>query len=129
MSYMKKQDTLGQFEHLVLSATLKCDRDYGMKIHQMVEELGKRKVKLPSVYVTLDRLEEKGYVRSWWGDATPELAYRRAKFFKVLPAGEKVLAYSAETSQTLADVWREWAKKMGLVPNKKQKEKQPVPIK
>jgi PadR family transcriptional regulator PadR len=125
MSHMKKQDTLGQFEQLVLTATLKCDKDYGMKIHQMVEELGKRKVKLPSVYVTLDRLEEKGYVRSWWGDATPERAYRRAKFFKVLPAGEKVLAASAETSQVLANTWREWLKQqIALAKNKKAK--QPV---
>ena len=121
---MKKQDVLGPFEHLVLSAVLECEKEYGMKIHQKVEELGKRKVKLPSVYVTLDRLEEKGYVRSWFGNATPDRAYRRAKFYKMMPAGEKVLAFSAETSQLLANTWWEWVKRTA----KAKKQKVPEPI-
>ena len=59
---MKKVDSLGQFEQLVLAAVLALGDDaYGVTIHAKIEELAHPKsVGLGAVYVTLDRLEDKG---------------------------------------------------------------------
>src|SRR5437763_9021569 len=96
----KNKDLLGQFEQLVLTAVLLCRGNaYGIAVHEKVEELGDRKVKLPSIYVTLDRLEDKGYVKSWFGDPTPERGGRSKRYFRVLVAGERALADSVATAQ------------------------------
>ena len=67
---MAKPDSLGQFEQLVLTAILtRGDDAYGVSIHSKVEELARPKaVSLGAVYVTLDRLEDKGLVKSWLSD-------------------------------------------------------------
>jgi PadR family transcriptional regulator, regulatory protein PadR len=104
---MKKKDVLGQFEQLVLTGVLLCGEEaYGMAIHENVEQLGKRTVKLPSVYVVLDRLVEKGYVKSWIASSTPERGNRRSRYFRLLVAGERALADSAATSSRLMDAWK-----------------------
>jgi DNA-binding PadR family transcriptional regulator len=63
---------------------------YGMTIHEQVEKLaaGLRAVSLGSVYTTLDRLEQKGYVRSWFGGATEERGGRSKRFFEITGSGE-----------------------------------------
>jgi PadR family transcriptional regulator len=102
----KKVDPLGQFEHLVLMSVHAIGKGaYGMAVHERVEQLGQRPVKLPSVYVTLDRLEEKGYVRSWLDNPTDERGGRRKRYFEVLAPGEKALAESAATAQRILDLW------------------------
>ena len=61
---MKRTDALGQFEQLVLTAVLlRQQKAYGIAVHEKVEELRERRVKLPSVYVTL---EEKGTSNPGW---------------------------------------------------------------
>jgi len=66
--------SVGQFEQLVMTAVLRCGRNaYGVTIHAAVEQLSSsEKVALGAVYATLDRLEDKGLVRSWLSDPTPE---------------------------------------------------------
>ena len=71
---MSRGDGAGQFEQLVLTAILSLRDDaYGVTIHQKTQELaGAKAVSLGAVYVTLDRLEDKGMVASWLSDPTPE---------------------------------------------------------
>jgi len=73
---MTKLDSVEQFEQLVMTAILSLgDNAYGVTIHKKVEELAHPKsVVLGAVYVTLDRLEDKGYIKSWLSDPTPERA-------------------------------------------------------
>ena len=104
---MKKKDALGQFEQLVLTAVLLCrENAYGIPVHQKVEQLGERAVKPPSVYITLGRLQEKGYVTSRFADPTPERGGKRKRYFRVLAAGERALADSAATAERLLDSWK-----------------------
>jgi PadR family transcriptional regulator PadR len=103
---MKKKDALGQFEQLVLTAVLLCrDNAYGMAVHAKVEELCERKVKLPAVYVTLDRMLEKGYLKSWMSDPTPERGGRRKRFFKLLAAGDRAMAEAQAISRRILESW------------------------
>jgi DNA-binding PadR family transcriptional regulator len=89
---MGKGDHVGEFEHKVLMTVLSLrGAAYGMMIRRELRESGGRDVSIGSVYATLDRLEEKGWVKSWEGDPTPERGGRAKKFFEVTSGGERVL--------------------------------------
>src|SRR5712692_2258182 len=114
---MAKPDSLGQFEQLVLTAILTLREDaYGVTIHEKVEELAHPKaVSLGAVYVTLDRLEDKGLIASWLSDPTPQRGGRAKRCYKLEALGERALEESAVTARriwdSLVEVWgKEWAK-------------------
>jgi DNA-binding PadR family transcriptional regulator len=117
---MAKADSLGQFEQIVLTAILTVRDDaYGVSIHSKVQELARPKaVSLGAVYVTLDRLEEKGLVASWLTDPTPARGGRAKRCYRVEAAGERALKESAITAKriwdTIAEVWgKELAREFG----------------
>jgi DNA-binding PadR family transcriptional regulator len=86
------KNTLGSFEEFVLVATLRLgEQAYGAKIRQTVEEATGRSVSIGAVYATLDRLERKGFLSSWQGEATPERGGRAKRYFRVEGAGVQVL--------------------------------------
>jgi DNA-binding PadR family transcriptional regulator len=97
---------VGQFEQLVLTAILSLRDDaYGVSIHSKVADLAKPKaVSLGAVYVTLDRLEDKGYLSSWLADPTPERGGRAKRFYRLEALGERALRESAVTAKR---VWQE----------------------
>jgi PadR family transcriptional regulator PadR len=101
---MAKGDNLGEFEQLILTGLMILGENaYGMTIHEKVEELVERKrtVSLGSVYTTLDRLEQKGYVKSWFSDPTPERGGRAKRYFKIQGAGELALKKSLKVAANM----------------------------
>jgi PadR family transcriptional regulator, regulatory protein PadR len=104
-------DGAGQFEQLVLAAILSLrDNAYGVSIHAKVEELSQpRQVSLGAVYVTLDRLEDKGFVSSWLSDPTTERGGRAKRCYRLEALGERALEESAATAkrlwESIAAVW------------------------
>lgn len=54
---------------------------YGVTIRQAIEAQLGRFVSIGELYVTLERLEEAGLVRSALGEATPERGGRQKKHF------------------------------------------------
>ena len=95
--------TLGEFEQLVLIAVVRLDDDaYGATIRRDIEERTERRLSISAVYTTLDRLEQKGFVRSWIGEPTPQRGGRRRKHFALQPAGARALrsAYNAFGAMT-----------------------------
>jgi PadR family transcriptional regulator len=117
---MAKSDSLGQFEQLVLTAILGLRDDaYGVTVHSKVQELAHPKVvSLGAVYVTLDRLEDKGLVVSWMSDPTAERGGRAKRCYRLEALGERVLQESAVTARriwdVIAEVWgKEWAREWG----------------
>jgi len=92
---MNPQAPLGEFEQLVLLAVMRLAGEaYAVPIRQEIEERTSRSVARGALYVTLDRLEEKGYLKSWLADATAERGGRAKRFYEVKPAGAKALEYS-----------------------------------
>src|SRR5713226_7309354 len=82
------RDYLGEFEHIILLALLRLeDRAYGVTARQEIQFRIKREVSIGAVYATLDRLETKGYVKSFHGDPTPERGGRSKRFFRVTGKG------------------------------------------
>jgi DNA-binding PadR family transcriptional regulator len=106
---MKKVDSLGQFEQLVLTAIVALgDNAYGVTIHQKVEELAKPKsVSLGAVYVTLDRLEDKGFITSWLSDPTPERGGRSKRHYQLQALGERTLQESLAAARRMFDAVQE----------------------
>ena len=90
---------------------------YGVTIHARVEQLSHpRTVSLGAVYVTLDRLEEKGFVSSQLSDPTPERGGRAKRCYRVEGAGERALQEAVlatrRMSLALGDVWgAEWERR------------------
>ena len=108
---MTRQYSLGQFEQLVLTsiATL-LDNAYGVTIHAKVQQLADpKKVSLGSVYVTLDRLEDKAFISSWLSDPTPERGGRAKRCYQLESRGKRVLQESVLTARrvwdAVTDVW------------------------
>ncbi len=121
---MAGTDSLGQFEQLVLTAILALHDDaYGVTIHARVEELAHPKsVSLGAVYVTLDRLEDKGLISSWLSDPTAERGGRAKRCYRIEALGERALRESAATAKrvwdAIAEAWGkdwavEWAREWG----------------
>src|SRR3954469_6722700 len=107
---MAKGDHLGEFEQLILTALMILgETAYGMTVHEQVEKLasGLRAVSLGACYTTLDRLEQKGYVESWFSEPTPERGGRSKRFFKITGAGEKALKSALRVADNMVTGLRE----------------------
>ena len=101
---MTGRDYLGEFEHLIVLALLRLeDRAYGVTVRQEIEVRTKREVSIGAVYATLDRLETKGYVRSYRGDPTPERGGRSKRFFRVTAKGVSAVNRSQSALQSMTE--------------------------
>ncbi len=88
---------LGEFEQIVLLALLRLgDNAYGKAIHEEIGRRSPREVAVTAVYVTLSRLEGKGYLSASLGEATPVRGGRAKKFFNIEEAGLQALRRSRE---------------------------------
>src|SRR3977135_1690603 len=62
---MTDVSTLGEFEHMVLLAVMRLGEDaYAVPVRDEIARCAGREVSRGSIYITLDRLETKGYLRS-----------------------------------------------------------------
>jgi PadR family transcriptional regulator PadR len=94
---------LGDFEQLVLLSLIRLgDEAYGVPIRHEIRTRGGRDVTLGSVYKTLERLELKGYVSSSVGEPTAERGGRRKKFYRITPAGTRVLRHALASLRRMA---------------------------
>jgi DNA-binding PadR family transcriptional regulator len=97
------REHLGELEQIVLLAVIRAGLNaYGVPIRLEIEERTGRSLTVGALYRTLDRLEQKGYVASWFGDPTPERGGRSKRYFKVRPAGLRALRASRDA---LAAMW------------------------
>jgi DNA-binding PadR family transcriptional regulator len=77
-----------EFELVVLLAVLGLrDEAYPVSIRDAIEERTRRKVSRAAVFITLERLERKGFVTSRYGDPTPVRGGRAKRFFRATPVG------------------------------------------
>lgn len=98
---------LGEFEEIVLLIVAALnDNAYGVTItHELTEQTG-RPVRLNQVHSALQRLEEKGMVRSKMSGATAERGGRRKRMFNTTALGRRVLADIQEVRQRLWNLGR-----------------------
>jgi DNA-binding PadR family transcriptional regulator len=93
---------LGEFEQVLLLAILRlADDAYGVRIMQELEASIGRTVSRGSVYVTLDRLEEKGWIESESVPTPSGRGGRPRRVVSVTPDGVAELRRSREALLTL----------------------------
>jgi len=98
------RESLGHFELLVLLALLRHgDEAYGVPIARAIEESTGKPVILASVYNTLERLEEKGLIRSTVGQPTAERGGRAKRYFSVTTSGLREVRVA---KKALTRLWR-----------------------
>lgn len=86
---------LGEFEQVVLLAVLRLEEGaYAVPVRREIEKRTRRSVARGALYVTLERLEDKGYLESRLADPTPERGGRAKRFYRVRPAGLAALRQS-----------------------------------
>jgi len=113
---MRKKNSMGQFEQNVLISVFALEPEaFGLAIQRKLTELYLGKdINLGSVYVTLERLEVKKYVRPFEQRASGRGQARRC--YRVTPEGQKALKESASQQKrslaVLAKIWR----RLGWVP-------------
>jgi len=79
---------LGEFEYLLITAAAGLGEDaYGVSIREEIESNTGRQCSLGALYTTIDRLEKKGLLKTWMGDATPERGGRAKRLVRVTPHG------------------------------------------
>ena len=101
---MTKGTHLGEFEQMVLLAVLHVGEEaFGSAIRDDLEARSGRPASRGAVYITLDRLEEKGLVRSRDGEATPVRGGRARRHFELTTDGASGLARARAMMDRLWD--------------------------
>ena len=94
---------LGEFELLVLLAVLRLgDEAYAVAIVDEIGERTGRQVRRAAVYTALQRLETKGLVSTWLGDARAERGGKARRNVRVEAAGVVAIR---EARSALQNMW------------------------
>jgi DNA-binding PadR family transcriptional regulator len=96
---------LGEFEQMVLLAVLQAGKAdegaYGITVFDELTSRAKRRVARGAVYMTLDRLEKKGLLKSWTTAPTAERGGRAKRCYEVTPPAMAALRESHAALQRL----------------------------
>lgn len=91
---MRRSD-LGEFEEIVLLAVAALSTNaYTLSIAEDLERETGNVVTTGAVHAAMQRLEQKGYLRSVWGEATAERGGRRKRMYSVTALGGRILEES-----------------------------------
>lgn len=86
------QKTLGEFEEVVLLIVAILNGDaYSVGIISEIEIRLSRNVSLGAIQTVLKRLENKGLLKSEFGDATSERGGKRKRLYEVTAEGQKII--------------------------------------
>jgi PadR family transcriptional regulator len=86
---------LGELEQIVLLAVLRLgDEAYAVPILEQIEQQTGRRVARGALYTALERLENKGCLRSRVGQPLPERGGRARRYFTVTPSAVSALKQS-----------------------------------
>ncbi len=85
---------LGEFEELVLlTVSMLDDEAYGVAIKDALQAKADRTITIGSLHSTIARLEEKGLLESWLGEATAVRGGRKKRYFKLTADAVQVLQH------------------------------------
>lgn len=79
---------IGEFEYVLIAAAVRLgDEAYGAAIRAEIASSTGRDCSLGALYTTLDRLEAKGFLKTWMGEATPQRGGRAKRMVRVTSKG------------------------------------------
>lgn len=95
---------LGEFEQIVMLALLRLGADaYGAAVCAEIEKRSGREVSVSAVHTTLERLEQKGMLRSRVGEPTPQRGGKRKRHYEVAAPGLRAVQSSYRSLRNMAD--------------------------
>lgn len=101
---MGRRGHFGDYELTVMLVLMRLgEKAYGVPICREIEERTGREVAVGSVYATLERLEEKGFVSAELGEPTAERGGRAKKYFRVTSKGIKEVR---QAQRALTSLWK-----------------------
>jgi DNA-binding PadR family transcriptional regulator len=89
-------------QHLLLAVLGLHPNAYGVSIQEHISERTGREPSTGSVYASLDRLEEKGFVKSRQGEATAQRGGKRKLYFTITAPGQRALRESLQAIDALS---------------------------
>ena len=99
---MARGDYLGEFELVVMLGLARLEAEaYGMSIFEEIKEVTGRDLTIPAVYVTLNRLEKKGYLASVIGPPTPTRGGKAKRLYTVSDVGLRALRTSTRVIEQM----------------------------
>ena len=99
---------LGEFEYLLITAAASLGEDaYGAAIRAEIESTTTHSCSIGALYTTIERLEKKGLVKTWMGEATAERGGRSKRMVRVTPKGVQAVKefYNAITRISKGVSW------------------------
>lgn len=97
-----KGSYLGEFEEMVLlSAAILQKHAYAVAVMKEIEKQTGRSLHISAVHTALYRLEEKGYVTSHLGEASPKRGGKRKRLFSLTPYGIKAMKRAMELREQM----------------------------
>ena len=95
---------IGEFEQVVLLSLLRLGNGtWGAAIRRDIQDRIGRELPVSVVYVTLQRMERKGWVKSYVGEPVPERGGRRRRHYLIDTPGEHALGRSYRALRKLTD--------------------------
>jgi PadR family transcriptional regulator len=86
-----------------LSALGEFEQVYAVSVREEIARCTGRDVSRGSIYITLDRLETKGYLKSRLADPTPERGGRAKRYYALRP---RALDALRQNRRALVALWR-----------------------
>ncbi|MEO5925116.1 MAG: PadR family transcriptional regulator [Bryobacteraceae bacterium] len=99
---------IGEFEYLLLTAASRLGNEaYGAAIRQEIENATEKRCSIGALYTTLDRLETKGFLKTWMGESTAQRGGRAKRMVRVTAKGirEATAFYEVMTRVTRGASW------------------------
>jgi PadR family transcriptional regulator, regulatory protein PadR len=92
---------LGEFEYLLITTAARLGTGaYGAAIREELSAATGRKCSIGALYTTIDRLESKGFLKTWMGEATAERGGRAKRMVRITPKGVQAAREFYETIAT-----------------------------
>ena len=99
---------VGEFEYLLLTAAARLgDGAYGAAMRQEIEDAIGRRCSIGALYTTLDRLQAKGFIKTWMGEPTPQRGGRPKRMVRITAKGIETAGefYAAVTRVSRGVSW------------------------
>ena len=110
----EKMKLLTRAEELILLAIWQLQEEaYSLPIRELVSKLSGEEWSLGSIYMPLDRLSKRNFVKSYLSDSTPERGGRQKRIYELSKQGKEALIKVKEVQDTM------WQNVNGLAPEKK----------
>lgn len=99
---MKNRKYIGELEEVIMLTIGVLGEDaYGLAIKKEIESRLQRVVSMGALHTGLYRLEEKGLLSSWLGEATKTRGGKPKRYFQVTMYGQQVLKETGDSRNLL----------------------------